>query len=119
MPPPTATRRPTDTPTATATPTVTPTYEPLGGFRWDHQTSELSAQGDYEHWQLYVYFHVSGGDGNYTFYNGDELLGPGPEFTFIYGCGFPMMGKFTVVSGDGQRWEKDYYFEPHPCKPKP
>ena len=114
-PPPTSTPRPTSTPTFTPTPTVTPTYEPLGTFYWDYQTSEV---GDGQHWQVYVYFHITGGDGNYTFYNGDQLLGPGPDFTLTYGCGYPMLGKFIVTSGDGQRAEKDYYIDPHPCTPK-
>ncbi len=114
-PPPTPTRKPTSTPTVTATPTVTPTYAPLGTFYWDSQSSEV---GDGQHWQVYVYFHITGGDGNYTFYNGDELLGSGPEYTLQYGCGFPMIGKFIVVSGDGQRTEKDYYFEDVPCTPQ-
>jgi hypothetical protein len=111
---PTATPRPTHTPTFTLTPTITPTYEPLGTFWWDYQRSEV---GDGEHWQVYVYLHITGGDGNYTFYNGEEEL-PGPENTFQYGCGFPMLGKFIVVSGDGQRVEKDYYFEDVPCTKK-
>ena len=113
--PPTSTPRPTHTPTTTLTPTVTPTYEPLGHFYWDWQTSEV---GDGQHWQVYIYFHVKGGDGNYTFYKGEELMGTELEYTMVYGCGFPMMGKFTVFSGDGQNWTKDYYFEDPPCTPQ-
>ena len=113
-PAPTATPRPTHTPTFTLTPTIPPTYEPLGTFYWDSQATEV---GDGEHWQVYVYLRITGGDGNYTFYNGEEPL-PGPENTFQYGCGFPMMGRFVVVSGDGQRAEKDYYFPDVPCTKK-
>jgi predicted Ser/Thr protein kinase len=115
-PPPTSTPRPTATPTFTPTPTVTPTYAPLGTFYWDE--GDKKEVGDGQHWQVYIYFHITGGDGNYTFYNGDQLLGPGPDFTFTYGCGYPMLGKFIVVSGDGQRQEKDYWIEPAPCTPK-
>jgi len=71
---------------------------------------------------VYVYLHITGGDGNYTFYDGEENYTnntplPGPEFTLTYGCGYPMMGKFIVVSGDGQRTQKDYYFQDVPCTP--
>jgi ferric-dicitrate binding protein FerR (iron transport regulator)/predicted Ser/Thr protein kinase len=119
-PAPTDTPRPTHTPTFTLTPTITPTYEPLGTFYWDYHATEV---GDGEHWQVYVHFYITGGDGNYTFYNGEENFKngealPGPENTFQYGCGFPMLGKFIVVSGDGQRAEKDYYFDDVPCTKK-
>ena len=67
--------------------------------------------------------HITGGDGNYTFYNGEEnyrnnIPLPGSEFTLQYGCGFDMVGKFIVVSGDGQYSEKDYYVFAVPCTPK-
>jgi len=111
--PPTPTSRPTNTPTATPTPTVTPTFEPFD-YYWDYDRSEV---GDGQHWQVFVSIHARGGDGNYTYYNGDEMMG-GPEFTLVYGCGYDMVGKFIVTTGDGQRLEKPYYFFAVPCTPK-
>jgi tRNA A-37 threonylcarbamoyl transferase component Bud32/ferric-dicitrate binding protein FerR (iron transport regulator) len=111
---PTPTPRPTHTPTATATPTVTPTYAPLGTFYWDYHSSEV---GDGQKWQTYIYFHITGGDGNYTFFRDEELI-TGPEYTLIWGCGYDAMGKFVVISGDGQRTEKDFWFQKVPCTPK-
>ena len=89
---------------------MTPTFEPFD-FYWDYHSSEV---GDRQHWQVYVYIHARGGDGNYTYYNGEELMA-GPEFTLVWGCGFDMVGQFVVTTGDGQRLEKPYYFFQVPC----
>jgi hypothetical protein len=86
----------------------------LGTFRFD--LGEKKEVGDGQHWQVYIYFHITGGDGNYTYYQNDELI-TGPEYILVWGCGFPAVGKFVVVSGDGQRAETPFWIDPVGCTP--
>lgn len=105
----TATPTPTNTPTPTPTPTSTPTptqmlpiqprtHPPLTisvsvNWRLDPADAD-SAIAD-------VVISAEGGDGNYTYYR-DDILQPGPTFSFYWRrCALNPVS-FRVDSGDGQ-----------------
>lgn len=97
---------PTPTPTQTSTPTMTPTagppevitYPPLTfsvTINWrPDPASEMHAIAD-------VQVSAQGGDGNYTYFR-DDILQPGPAFSYFWQRCSSNPISFRVDSGDGQ-----------------
>jgi hypothetical protein len=102
---PTPTPSPTASPTGTLTPTVTAirpevtrTFAPLTfsvSVRWRFDpASDLHAIAD-------VVVSAQGGDGSYTYYR-DDILQPGPTFSYFWRRCANNPVSFRVDSGDGQ-----------------
>lgn len=103
----------TATGTVTATATITPTATSAGPLSLSYTINWTVSDDDPAMSTAHVTLQAAGANGDYTYYH-DDLVQPGPVFSFPWASCTNKPGSFRVDSSDGQS-VRISYFERAPC----